>query len=125
LSTGASRRRFERIPVRVKLLVTVGEGVYEKSVPLECRDISGGGLSFETATRLPVEADSRIVVGRLGNMPEGARIHGRVAYRDEDEATGRYTVGVEFEEFVNTTRDALIERIHGWQGAHHRSPGVS
>ena len=99
------------------LFITVGEGrLYEKAVEIECRDISGGGLSFETRRAIPLEARSKIIMGRLGDLPSSAIIEGRVVYRRKQAGTDRYTVGVEFLDFVNTSREELVERIQTWQG---------
>lgn len=108
-------RRFPRATLRVPLFITVGGGrLYEKAIPIECRDISGGGLSFETHTEIPVNSTSKLVVGRLGNLPANAIIEGRVVYRVKQKGEERYTIGVEFVDFVNTSRDELIKRIHDW-----------
>jgi len=98
------------------LFITVGGGrLYEKAVGIECRDISGGGLSFETDREIPLDATSKIVVGCLGNLPSSAIIEGRVVYRLKKAGEERYTVGVEFLDFVNTSREELVERIRSWQ----------
>jgi c-di-GMP-binding flagellar brake protein YcgR len=109
-------RRFERVPIRVPLFISHKGTLFEKKIGIECRDISGGGLAFTTNRRIPVEADSKIVVGGLGTLPEDAFIEGRVVYSYKDESSGRYTVGVEFTRFVNTTREALVDGIHHWPG---------
>ena len=97
------------------MFITVGGGrLYEKAIPIECRDISGGGLSFETLTEIPLHSASKLVMGRLGNLPPNAIIEGRVVYRVKQKGAERYTVGVEFIDFVNTSREELIERIHEW-----------
>ncbi len=109
-------RRFPRVSLKVPLFITVGGGrLYEKAVAIECRDISGGGLSFETRREIPLEARSEVVVGRLGDLPSSAIIEGRVVYRLKRAGTGLYTVGVEFLDFVNTSREVLVERIQAWQ----------
>lgn len=111
-------RRFSRVPLKVPLFITVGGGrLYQKAVAIECRDISGGGLSFETSREIPLDAKSKIVVGCLGNLPSSAIIEGRVVYRCKQAGTERYTVGVEFLDFVNTSREELVERIRSWQEA--------
>lgn len=109
-------RRFARAPLKVPLFICVGGGrLYEKAVGIECRDISGGGLSFETGQEIPLDATSKIVVGCLGNLPSSAIIEGRVVYRRKQAGEERYTVGVEFLDFVNTSREELVERIRSWQ----------
>ena len=109
-------RRFPRVSLSVPLFVSVGGGrLFEKAVAIESRDISGGGLCFETESPIPVDAPSKIVVGCVGNLPSSAIIEGRVVYRRRLEGTDRYTIGVEFTDFVNTSRDELLERIEIWQ----------
>ena len=109
-------RRFPRVPLKIPLFVTVGGGrLYEKAIEIECCDISGGGLCFESGLDIPLDAKSKIVVGGLGNLPSSAIIEGRVAYRRKQPGTDRYTVGVEFLDFVNTSREELVERIRSWQ----------
>jgi c-di-GMP-binding flagellar brake protein YcgR len=107
-------RRFDRVPIRVPLYISYKGKLFEKKIQIECRDISGGGLSFETSREIPLEANSRIVVGGLGTLPPDALIEGRVVYSHRNPETGRYSVGVEFRSFVNTTREALVEGIHRW-----------
>ena len=109
-------RRFPRVSLKVPLFITMGGGrLYEKAVELECLDISGGGLAFETRREIPLDARSKIVVGRLGDLPSSAIIEGRVVYRRKQAGTDQYTVGVEFLDFVNTSREELVERIQAWQ----------
>ena len=109
-------RRFARVPLKVPLFITVGGGrLYEKAVAVECRDISGGGLSFEPRREIPLDAKSKIVIGCLGNLPSSAIIEGRVVYQLKQAGTDRYTIGVEFLDFVNTSREELLERIQSWQ----------
>lgn len=98
------------------MFITVGGGrLYEKAVEIECRDISGGGLSFETQREIPLDSKSKIVMGRLGNLPPSAIIEGRVVYRIKEADTNMFTIGVEFLDFVNTSREELLERIEAWQ----------
>ena len=109
-------RRFQRVSLRVPLFIAVGVGrLYEKAVSIESRDISGGGLCFETRSKIPIAAPSKIVMGRLGDLPASALIEGRVAYRRKNQDSDGYTVGVAFIEFVNTTREVLLERIDAWR----------
>lgn len=109
-------RSFPRISLKVPMFITVGGGrLYEKAVAIESRDISGGGFSFETEREIPLDAKSKIVVGRLGNLPASAIIEGRVVYRLRQSGADHYTVGVEFLDFVNTSREELLERIESWR----------
>ncbi len=110
-----TERRFERTSLRVPLFITVGGGrLYEKAVSIESRDISGGGLCFETRSKLPLSAQSKIIMGRLGDLPATALIEGRIVYRRKQKDSKRYMVGVEFIEFVNTTRDEVLRLIDLW-----------
>jgi PilZ domain len=110
-------RRFPRHPLHLPLYITVGAGgVLRKTIALESRDVSAGGVSFETSQKVPLAAEARIVLSRLGDLPEGALIRGRVArLTPPDPATGCVVVGVEFCEFVDVTHDELIERISRWK----------
>jgi c-di-GMP-binding flagellar brake protein YcgR len=111
-------RRYPRVDVKVPVYVSLdGGGFLQKTLKLESRDVSGGGLSFETRRKVPLEAESRVVVGKLGDLPPAALIRGRVAHRERDPATRRYTVGVEFTEFVNVTREELLAHIETWRQA--------
>jgi c-di-GMP-binding flagellar brake protein YcgR len=105
------KRQHRRWQIRVPLFISVDGEVYRKKVHLESRDISAGGLSFETGREVPLSAESRVVVAKLGDIEEPAFIEGRVARVALDEATGRYVVGVEFTRFVNMTREELQERL--------------
>ncbi len=116
-------RRFPRVSLTVPLFITVGGGrLYEKAVEIECLDISGGGMTFETRREIPLDARSKIVVGGLGDLPSSAIIEGRVVYRRKQAGTDRYTVGVEFLDFVNTSREELVERIQTWKGDDASTP---
>ena len=109
------KRQHRRFPVRVPLFISVKDAVYRKNVLLESRDVSAGGLSFETGREVPPAAESRVVVARLGDIGEPAFIEGRVARVTLDEARGRYVVGIEFTKFVNVTREELARRLEHWQ----------
>jgi c-di-GMP-binding flagellar brake protein YcgR len=115
--TGVEDRRHQRFRIKVPVYISLGEETYRKSVHLESRDVSGGGLSFETRRRIPLDSDSRVIIARLGDLADPIMIHGRVAYRQKNPETGRYVVGVQFTRFVNTTREELLERLYVWQGA--------
>lgn len=112
------KRHYQRYPVRVPLFIAADDELFHKTVHLESRDVSAGGLSFETGKELPLSAESRVVLARLGDIVEPVVIEGRVARVTRDEATGRYVIGVEFTRFVNITREQLLERLEGpWQAA--------
>jgi len=112
---GVDARHHPRFKVKVPIYISLNGETYRKSIHLESRDVSAGGLSFETTRRIPLDADSRVVIARVGDLAGTALIYGRVAYRQKDPKTRRYTVGLEFTRFVNTTREELLEHIHVWQ----------
>ncbi len=109
-------RRYERFQIKVPVYVTAADGsTFRKTIHLESRDVSAGGLSFETSQKVPLEADSRIVISAIGDLTGPVLIQGRVAHREKNPENGRYTIGVEFTEFVNITRDDLIRHIEAWR----------
>jgi hypothetical protein len=108
-------RRHERFRLRVPLYVSLDGSTYQKDVLLESSDVSAGGLSFETSRKLPLEAESQVVVAKLGDLGPYALIRARVAHREHNAATHRYTVGLQFTEFVGVTPDELIARIETWR----------
>lgn len=107
-------RRFRRFKVKVPLYVTVGEQAFNKLVEIESRDVSSGGICFETSRRLPIQGQSRIFISKLGDLPVMAQIEGRVVYVRRA-PNGRFEVGVEFTDFTNLSREELIERIEAWE----------
>lgn len=113
----SDKRQHRRFQVRVPLFISVDGEVYRKTVRLQSRDVSAGGLSFETGREVPLAAESRVVVARLGDIEEPALIEGRVVHVKQDEATGRYVVGIEFTRFLNVSPEELVERLErAWQG---------
>jgi hypothetical protein len=108
------QRRFPRHAIALPLYISVDGGVLRKTVPLESRDVSAGGVAFETSRKVPLAADARLVLSRFGDLPENAYIRGRVARVAPEDEHGRRVVGVEFCEFVGVTREGLIERIARW-----------
>jgi c-di-GMP-binding flagellar brake protein YcgR len=116
-TTPSNKRQHRRFQVRVPLFISVDGEVYRKTVRLESRDVSAGGLSFETGREVPLAAESRVIVARLGDLEDPALIEGRVAYVQHNEATGRYVVGIEFTRFLNVSPEELVERLErAWQG---------
>jgi c-di-GMP-binding flagellar brake protein YcgR len=115
--TWSKDRRHARFRIKVPVYVALDGDTFSKTIHLESRDVSAGGLSFETSRKVPLEAESKVVVSRLGDLGEPALIHGRVVHREKDPETGRYTVGLEFVEFVNVTPEELMARIEAWSGA--------
>lgn len=114
-SAAGPPRRYPRVPLKLPLYVALDGDMLRKFVPLETQDVSGGGLSFETGHALPMDAESRLLVSRLGDLPGEAYIEGRVAHCRQDPTNGRYRVGVEFIGFVNVSREALLGRIADWE----------
>jgi c-di-GMP-binding flagellar brake protein YcgR len=113
----SNKRQHRRFQVRVPLFISVDGAVYRKTVRLQSRDVSAGGLSFETGREVPLSAESRVIVARLGDLEDPALIEGRVAHVQHDEATGRYVVGIEFTRFLNVSPEELVERLERtWQG---------
>jgi c-di-GMP-binding flagellar brake protein YcgR len=113
---GEGPRRHERYPIRVPVYITALDGTtLHKLLPLESKDISVGGLSFETSRKVPLEAESRVVVSKLRDLKAEALIRGRVAHREKDPKTGRYTIGIEFTGFVGVTREELVSCIDAWR----------
>jgi len=123
LERDPDKRRYERFKLRVPLYISMEGLLFHKKIHLESKDVSAGGMSFETSREIPLEAESRVVVSDLGDLATPTFIRGRVAHLQQDPATGRYTVGIEFLEFVNTTREDLAARIEAWQrsGVAHSS----
>jgi c-di-GMP-binding flagellar brake protein YcgR len=116
-SVVANKRQHRRFQVKVPLFISVDGEVYRKTVRLQSRDVSRGGLSFETGREVPLSAESRVIVARLGDLEDPALIEGRVAHVQLNEATGRYVVGIEFTRFLNVSPEELVERLErAWQG---------
>lgn len=107
-------RRYERFRVKVPVFIAVDGGTFRKTIHLESRDVSAGGLCFETSRQIPLNAKSKVVVSKIGDVGDPALIQGRVAYCDQDPTTGRYRVGLEFLEFVNVTQEQLRVHIEAW-----------
>ncbi|MFI5184043.1 MAG: PilZ domain-containing protein [Vicinamibacteria bacterium] len=111
-----TERAFPRHRVTVPLYISMGGDFLHKSIPLESKDVSGGGISFETTKQIPLEAESSVIVARLGDLGKPAFIHGRVVHSEKNPATDKYIVGLQFTGFVNTTREELLARIEAWRG---------
>jgi c-di-GMP-binding flagellar brake protein YcgR len=111
-----AERAYPRHRVTVPLYITMGGEYLQKTIPLESKDVSGGGISFETTKQVPLEAESSLIVAGLGDLGKAAFIQGRVVHQRRNPATERYTVGLEFTGFVNTTREELLARIEAWKG---------
>ena len=117
---GEERRQHERLRIRVPLYIELPGGIFQKNVAIESRDVSVGGLSFDTSRKVPEGAQARIMVARLGDdLPDMAQIEARVIHcqRLED---GQTRVGVVFTRLVGVTAEDLILRLERWsrQGPH-------
>ena len=110
------RRQHERIKVRVPLYIELPVGIFQKNVAIESRDISFGGLSFETTRRVPEGAQARIMVARLGGLPDMAQIEARVIHCERAPDGRSTTVGVVFTKLVGVTAEELVSRLEGWKG---------
>lgn len=108
-------RRHRRALVKVPVYISVPGDVMRKVVPLESRDISAGGLSFETRKKLPLEADTRVVISKLPDLPSSAHIEARVVRRAQRARDHRFEVALEFTRFVNVTEEELVARIADWE----------
>ncbi len=106
-------RRFLRYSVKVPLYISVKGGVFQRFIDLESKNLSEGGLAFETSKRIPLEANTRVEVSVLSGLPPDCRIEGHVVYRQKNPATERYTIGVAFDRFVNVGRDELLGLVKG------------
>ncbi len=123
MTTETEQRRFPRHVLQLPLYITLGGGVMRKTVALESHDVSAGGVAFETSQKIPLAAEAKLILSKLGDLPEGALILGRVArLSPPDPATGRILVGVEFTKFVMVTREELIARIARWKEFHTPTP---
>ena len=103
-----SRRRHLRFPVKVPLYISVKGGVFQRFIDLHSRDLSEGGVAFETSKKIPLEANTRVEVSVLSGLPPDCRIEGHVVYRQKNPVTERYTSGVAFDRFVNVERAELL-----------------
>lgn len=109
------RRTQRRYLAMVPLLLSVNGSLYQKPVRLRSRDISEGGLSFETRSEIPLEASGQVHVSTLGDLPSDARIEAHVVYRKPGETPRRYVVGLEFDRFIGVTKEQLVERLEPWE----------
>jgi len=108
-------RIHARFAAHVPIYIAAGPAMLHKTVRLVARDISAGGLCFETGHDVSLEATSRLVIAGFGDIPGPILIHGRVAWRHPHPFNGRYLVGVEFTGFENVSRDRLLAEIAGWR----------
>jgi c-di-GMP-binding flagellar brake protein YcgR len=107
-------RKTPRVPIRVPIFICFEGSILQKTVHLESTDVSAGGIAFGTNRELELNAESMVMVTKLGDLGEPAIIRGRVAHVAKAPETGRYTVGVEFTSFEGTSREELSARIEQW-----------
>jgi c-di-GMP-binding flagellar brake protein YcgR len=108
-------RIHPRFPIRVPLFINVEGRVFKKKLRLHSRDISAGGLSFTTRQKLPIDARSKVIIGKIGDFLESAHIEGMVVYLRRDREAKQYAVGVEFTRFVDVEQEALSARLKEWE----------
>ncbi len=111
---GVERRQAPRFSLRVLLYIAVGEGVVSKTIHLESRDISAGGLSFETARELELETESQIIFSGIGDLTGTYVIRGRIVWKKPLPETGRHLFGVQFTSFEGISREKLQARMEEW-----------
>jgi c-di-GMP-binding flagellar brake protein YcgR len=99
----------------VPLYINVEGRVFKKKLRLHSRDISAGGLSFTTRQKLPIDARSKVIIGKLGDFLDSAHIEGMVVYLRRDKEQKHYAVGVEFTRFVDVDQRALAARLMEWE----------
>jgi c-di-GMP-binding flagellar brake protein YcgR len=108
-------RVHPRFPIRVPVYINVEGRVFKKKLRLHSRDISAGGLSFTTRQKLPIDARSKVIIGKLGEFLDSAHIEGMVVYLRRDREMKQYAVGVEFTRFVDIEQEALAARLKEWE----------
>ena len=111
----AENRAHRRYPIRVPLYVNVEGRVFKKKLRIHSRDISAGGLSFTTRQKLPIDARSKVIIGKLGDFLDSAHIEGMVVYLRRDNEQKHYAVGVEFTRFVDVEQEQLAARLREWE----------
>jgi c-di-GMP-binding flagellar brake protein YcgR len=117
MTSPEDRRQHGRVAVRVPLYVELPGGIFQKHVAIEARDISLGGLSFNTRRRVPEGSEARLMVARLGDLPDLAQIEARVVHTRLAPDGESFTVGVSFTRLVGVTAEELIRRLEGWTSA--------
>jgi hypothetical protein len=105
--TGAERRQHPRKPARFPLYVALAGELYHKTVEVQARDLSNGGLAFDTRTTLPHGARATVMLGRLAGLPRTAHIEARIVHCQPLPDGESFKVGVKFEEFGDITAERL------------------
>jgi hypothetical protein len=109
--SGAERREHPRHPTRLPLYVALAGELYHKTVGVEAKDISSGGLAFETKTGLPLEARATIMLGKLDGLPSTAHIEARIVHCEPHPDGETFTIGVKFVRLVDVTAAELVARV--------------
>jgi hypothetical protein len=109
--SGSERRQHARRPARFPLYVALAGELYHKMVSVEAKDISNGGLAFETKTGLPEGSRSTVMLGKLDGMPATAHIEARIVHCRPLGDGETFTVGVKFEQFVDISTDQLLAYV--------------
>ncbi len=102
--TSPENRRDPRFAIRVPIYVALGGEIVRKTVHLESRDVSAGGISFETSRELPLAAETQVVLAHLGEDGPPVSIRGRIVWTRAIEGAGRYRVGVQFTHYDGLSR---------------------
>lgn len=105
------QRRHPRLQVRVPLYVSIEGDTYRKMIPVQSSDVSAGGIAFDTSRELPMDGTSRLVLSKIGGLPEAAEIRGRIVRCRKDPETKRYSVGVAFTELVGVSEKQLVASL--------------
>jgi hypothetical protein len=108
---GRERREHPRWPARFPLYVAVSGELFHKTVPVEAKDLSNGGLAFETKTALPKDAPTTVMLGKLQGLSTTAHIEARIVHCEPREGGESFIVGVEFVRFVDVTAEELLNRV--------------
>ena len=111
---GVERRQGRRLSLRVPLYIAAAEGVVGKTIHLRSCDISAGGLSFETAREVQLEAETQVIFSGVGDLSGTYVIRGRVVWSKPLPDTGRFLVGVQFTSFEGVSREELEARLEKW-----------
>ena len=107
-------RRHRRFFIRVPLYISIEGTVVRRTVHLESRDVSAGGMSFETGRDVPLAAESQVVLASMGEERSTVSIRGRVVWTRPIPETGRFCVGVMFTDFDGLSREELASRIESF-----------
>ena len=101
----SERRAHPRRPVKLPLFVQAPEGVLRNWVEVQARNISEGGLSFETSWNVLRYSDARLAVRGLGGgLRDAAQVLTRVAHATCNPQTRTTHVGLDF----TATNDTVL-----------------